>query len=43
MKLPTIKSARSLALHRLEVIWSTGRIDKVDVGAALKGHAGFKK
>ena len=39
MKLPTIKSARSLALHRLEVIWSTGRIDKVDVGAALKGHA----
>ena len=42
MKLPTIKSARSLALHRVEVIWSTGRIDKVDVGAALKGHAGFK-
>ena len=39
MKLPTIKSARSLALHRVEVIWSTGRIDKVDVGAALKGHA----
>ena len=39
MKLPTIKSARALAPHRVEVIWSTGRIDKLDVGAALKAHA----
>jgi len=39
MKLPTIKSARALSAHRVEVIWSTGRIDKVDVGAALKAHA----
>lgn len=38
MKLPTIKAARALALHQVEVIWSTGRIDKVDVGAALKAH-----
>ena len=39
MKLPTIKAARALAPHRVEVIWSTGRIDKVNVGAALKAHA----
>ncbi len=39
MKLPAIKSARALAPHKVEVIWSTGRIDKLDVGAALKAHA----
>ena len=39
MKLPTIKSARAMAPYRVEVIWSTGRIDKVDVGAALKAHS----
>lgn len=38
MKLPTIKSARPLARHQVEVIWSTCRIDKVYVGAALKAH-----
>ena len=39
MKLPIIKSARALAPYQVEVIWSTGRIDKIDVGAALKAHA----
>lgn len=39
MKLPAIKSVRPLNAHRVEVIWSTGRIDKVDMGAALKAHA----
>ena len=39
MKLPTIKAARSLGPYRVEVIWSTGRIDEVDVGVALKAHA----
>lgn len=39
MKLPTIKSTRALKPHRVEVIWSTGRIDKVDVSAVLKAHA----
>ncbi|MSQ73151.1 MAG: hypothetical protein EXR27_17980 [Betaproteobacteria bacterium] len=38
MKLPTIKAARALAAHRVEVLWSTGRIDKVDVGSALKAN-----
>jgi hypothetical protein len=39
MNLPTIKSARALKPHRVEVIWSTGRIDEVDVSAALMAHA----
>ena len=38
MKLPTIKSARALRPHRVEVIWSTGRIDEVDLSAALQAH-----
>ena len=38
MKLPSIKSARALAPYQVEVIWSTGRIDKIDVSAALKAH-----
>lgn len=38
MKLPTVKTARALGLHRIEVVWSTGRIDRIDVRAALKGH-----
>lgn len=38
MKLPTIKSARALKPHRVEVAWSTGRIDRIDVRAALGGH-----
>ncbi len=38
MKLPTIKSARALKQYQVEVIWSTGRIDQVDVGEALKEH-----
>ncbi len=39
MKLPTIKSARALKQYQVEVFWSTGRIDQVDVGDALKPHA----
>ena len=39
MKLPTIKAARALTQYQVEVIWSTGRIDYVDVGEALKAHA----
>lgn len=39
MKLPTIKAVRALKRHQVEVIWSTGRIDRVDVGEALKAHA----
>ena len=39
MKLPTIKSARALKQYQVEVIWSTGRIDQVDVGESLKAHA----
>jgi DNA-binding XRE family transcriptional regulator len=38
MKLPTIRSARALAPFRVEVVWSTGRIDRIDVRAALKAH-----
>ena len=38
MKLPTIKSARALPPHRVEVVWSTGRIDRVDLRTALKAH-----
>ena len=38
MKLPAIRSARALAPHRVEVVWSTGRIDRIDVRAALKSH-----
>ena len=39
MKLPTIKSAQALTAHQVEVTWSTGRNDKIDVKAALKAHA----
>lgn len=39
MKLPVIKSARALTAHKVEVIWSTGKIDKLDVSAALRAHA----
>jgi DNA-binding XRE family transcriptional regulator len=38
VKLPTIKSVRALKPHRVEVVWSTGRIDHIDVRAALKAH-----
>lgn len=38
MRLPTIRSARALSPHRVEVVWSTGRIDRIDVRAALKAH-----
>ena len=41
MKLPTIRSARALSPHRVEVIWSTRRIDRIDVRAALKVMVGF--
>lgn len=38
MKLPVIKSARALRPHQVEVPWSTGRIDCIDLRAALKAH-----
>jgi DNA-binding XRE family transcriptional regulator len=38
MKLPTIRSARAFSPHRVEVVWSTGRVDRIDVRAALKAH-----
>ena len=38
MKLPTLRSARALSPHRVEVVWSTGRIDRVDLRAALEAH-----
>lgn len=38
MKLPTIKSARALEKHRVEIVWSTGQVNQIDVAAALKAH-----
>ncbi|MBF8300613.1 MAG: hypothetical protein HW394_983 [Acidobacteria bacterium] len=38
MKLPTLRSARALSPHRVEVVWSTGRIDRIDLRAALETH-----
>ena len=38
MKLPTVKSVRALRPHRVEVVWSTGRVDRIDVRAALQAH-----
>ena len=38
MKLPTIQSVRALPSHRVEVVWSTGRIDRIDLRIALKAH-----
>lgn len=38
MKLPTIKSARALRPCQVEVLWSTGRIDRIDLRAALKSN-----
>ena len=39
MKLPAIKSVRALQSHHVEMIWSAGRLDQIDPGAALKAHA----
>ena len=38
MKLPTIKSAQALDGHQVEVVWSSGRTDCIDLRAALDAH-----